>query len=313
MKNILKLTLALALVMGQMACATTGGPALNSQSRGPAIDKSGDGTLRTLVAEVAPRFKQDQFKTGDITLQYNLFTPEKMEKGKKYPLVVFMADASTPGRDVAAPLTQGYGALVFATAEAQEKNPCYVLVPQFSGVTVNDSYEKTPEVDAVIALIKDVVKSENIDPARIYSTGQSMGGMMSMYYDVAYPEMFAASLFVDCHWDPATMAKLVDKKFIFATAGTKGKSAATVGAIEEAARKARRSYTTASWSARLPLDTQDGLAQTMLDKGAPINIFTFEDGTVLPEGVKGSEHMYSFDCAYKIAPVREWLFKQVGK
>lgn len=48
----------------------------------------------------------------------------------------------------------------------------------------------------------------------------------------------------------------------------------------------------------------------MLAKGAPVNMFEFEPGTVLPEDGKGSEHMYSFDYAYKIPSVKEWLFRQ---
>ena len=63
-------------------------------------------------------------------------------------------------------------------------------------------------------------------------------------------------------------------------------------------------------SAILPESRQSELAAAMLEKGAPINIFEFETGTVLPEDGKGSEHMYSFDYAYKVAAVRDWLFKQ---
>ncbi|MDE5652827.1 MAG: hypothetical protein K2I48_05065 [Muribaculaceae bacterium] len=51
----------------------------------------------------------------------------------------------------------------------------------------------------------------------------------------------------------------------------------------------------------------------MLDKGAPINLINFESGTVLPADGKGSEHMYSFDYAYKIQAVRDWLFRQSKK
>lgn len=55
--------------------------------------------------------------------------------------VIFMADASTSDTDVTRPLTQGYGAIVWATEVWQaDRHPCYVLVPQYSGVTVNDAY-----------------------------------------------------------------------------------------------------------------------------------------------------------------------------
>ena len=224
--------------------------------------------------------------------------------------MLFIADASTPGDDVTKPLTQGYGALVWATAESQSKNPCYVLVPQFSGVAVNDAYEKTDEVDVVIRMLNGLVAEKNIDSNRLYATGQSMGGMISMYYNVAYPEEFAASVFVDCHWNHATFDSLVKHKFVYFIAGNQGKAYSCLEPLEKAARKEGVQYTFAEWSAKLPLARQNELATAMLDKGAPINIFEFEPKTVLPSDGKGSEHMYSFDYVYNVSAVRDWLFRQ---
>lgn len=274
-----------------------------------AIDKSGDAALQKMLSDVAPKFAQNEFKSGDKILRYNLFVPEAAARGEKQPLVLFMADASTPGADISAPLKQGYGAPIWATAEAQAKHPCYVLVPQFSDRAVNDAWQKTAEVDLIVPLLRELAKTANVDPDRIYATGQSMGGMIAMYLNVAWPGEFAASLFVDSHWDPASFGELVKQNFIFMAAGDEGKGFADIKPLEEAAEKGGRSYTFASWSARLPLKTQEDVAQTMLDKGAPINFFEFEPGTVVPEGVKGSEHMYSFDCAYRLAPLRDWLFR----
>lgn len=290
-----------------------GGPELGSVPQGgPAIDKSGDPTLQAMIKDVAPQFEQLEYKDAQtgITMKYNLYTPKKMDKSKKYPLVLFIADASTPGADATKPLTQGYGALIWATAESQAKNPCYVLVPQFSGVAVNDAYQKTDEVDVAVRLLNSVVADKNIDSKRLYTTGQSMGGMISMYYNVAYPDLFAASIFVDCHWDNGTFNQLVKHKFVYFIAGDEGKAAKCLEPIEEAARKEGVQYVYAAWSAQLPEERQSELAQVMLDKGAPVNLFQFEAKTVLPADGKGSEHMYSFDYAYKVTAVRDWLFKQ---
>lgn len=237
---------------------------------------------------------------------FERFLAKNIEAGKKYPLVLFMADASTPGTDATRPLTQGYGALVWATSEWQSEHPCYVLVPQYSGVAVNDAYQHTDEVDMVMRLVKETAKDKNVDDKRLYTTGQSMGGMISMYYNVTYPEVFAASIFVDCHWDSATFPELVKHKFTFITAGKAG----TFDALETAAREAGVKYEYEEWSAKPPQQEQDKLASEELAKGAPINIINFESKTVLPADGKGSEHMYSFDYAYRLLPVREWLFRQ---
>lgn len=285
-----------------------GGPQLGTPGGGPVIDKSGDSTLQSMIKTDVPEFRQFEYKdsiTGK-SLAYNLFSPKDMQQGIAYPLVLFMADASTPGTDVTRPLTQGYGALVWATSEWQTKHPCYVLVPQYSGVAVNDAYEHTDEVDMVARLVKELSTSPTIDSNRLYTTGQSMGGMISMYYNSAYPDLFAASIFVDCHWDSATFPELVKHRFAFITAGKAG----TFDALEEAADKAGIRYEYAEWSARLPQAEQDSLASALLALGAPVNIINFESKTVLPADGKGSEHMYSFDYAYRLTPVREWLFRQ---
>lgn len=277
------------------------------------IDKSGDAVLQSMIKDVAPKFKQYVYSVPgkDTKIEYSLFSPEKVDPAKKYPLVMFIADASTAGREVTAPLTQGYGALVWATPESQAQNPCYVLVPQLAEGATNDAYEHSPQVDDVISLVKSIQTNYQVDSNRIYSTGQSMGGMISMYYDVAYPDLFAASIFVDSHWDQASFPELVKHKFVWFIAGDGGKAYPTMVPLEEAARKAGVQYTFAAWSAKLPEARQSELAQVMLDKGAPINIFEFETGSVLPEGkTDGIDHMYSFDYAYRVKAVRDWLFKQ---
>lgn len=306
--NMLKFTclasFAFCLCAGMALAA---GPQLG-QPGGRGLDKSGDRELQELIKDVAPKFEQLQYKNGDFAMQYNLYSPQNLEKDKKYPLVVFIADASTPGSDVKRPLEQGYGGLIWAAPQQQKDHPCFVLVPQFSGVAVNDAYERTGEVDKFIELLREVVKNHPIDASKLYITGQSMGGMIAMYYNVAYPGVFAASLFVDCHWDANTFDKLVEHPFIFVYAGNKGKAWRDGQAIENACRKMGYGYAWSEWSARLPLARQDELAATQLGKGQPVNLIGFENGTVLPEGGQGSGHMYAFDCAYRLQPLRNWLF-----
>lgn len=286
----------------------SGGPRLGQPGGGPAIDKSGDEALQTMIKNVMPNFKQLEYTDSETgkSMMYNLYSPRNIEKGKTYPLVLFMADASTPGTDVTSPLTQGYGALVWATDQWQSEHPCYVLVPQYSGVAVNDAYEHTDEVDMVARLVRKITSQNQIDKNRLYTTGQSMGGMISMYYNSAYPDLFAASIFVDCHWDNATFPELVKHKFVFITAGKAG----TFDALEKAAQNAGIKYEYTDFSAKLPQAEQDSIASAALAKGTPITIINFTSKSVLPADGKGSEHMYSFDYAYRLTPVREWLFRQ---
>ena len=65
----------------------------------------------------------------------------------------------------------------------------------------------------------------------------------------------------------------------------------------------------ASWSAKLPADQQEHLAQALIARGGNINFIRWEAGSVLPEEGRAMEHMASFDYGYKIAAVRDWLFE----
>ena len=120
-----------------------GGP----NGSGMAVDKSGDTTFVALKNETLDKFRQFTYEDAETgkTMEYNLFVPEGYDceetangrsdseaENKSFPLVLFMADASTVGKEVTAPLTQGYGALEFASKRDQRLHPAFVLVPQYT-------------------------------------------------------------------------------------------------------------------------------------------------------------------------------------
>ena len=58
-------------------------------------------------------------------------------------------------------------------------------------------------------------------------------------------------------------------------------------------------------------DVQNAKVNELLSNNNAINFIMFEKGSVVPEGMTvGNEHMYSFDYAYKLESVRDWLFEQ---
>ena len=74
------------------------------------------------------------------------------------------------------------------------------------------------------------------------------------------------------------------------------------------------SYIHAEWSAQDDAQTQNAAVTAMLSEGNSANFVTFTLGTTLAEGQTSGggagEHMTSFDCAYRIEAVRDWLFEQ---
>ncbi len=302
-----------AMLMTGMTASAQDINASGHHRGGAAVDKSGDKMLQELIKTEVPKYRQLKYYdavTGD-TIDYNLFAPKGYDPSKKYPLLLFMADASTTSKEVTAPLTQGHGALEFVTDSDQAKHPSFVLVPQFQDkVVVNDTFYVSPHVGSVVRLLGDLQKQYNIDADRLYTTGQSMGGMISFYLNITYPDLFAASLFVGSQWDTSKMSSFAGKKFFYIVAGGDEKAPKGMAALAKVLDQNDADYATAEWSAKLPDSEQEADVRNLLAKGEDINFITFTTGSVLPETGGGNEHMASFDYAYKLSEVRDWLFRQ---
>ncbi len=302
-------------VSNQPEAVPTAAQAVWDKSYGGA-DKSYDTELLRLRELIAPKFQTLKFddKVTGKTMTYNLFTPKDYDRSKRYPLVLFMADGSTTGKGAQAPLKQGYGGIIWATDESQSKNPSFVLVPAYVGPenVVNDQWEVSDEVEMTMRLLDHVVAQHSIDKNRLYTTGQSMGGMMSFYFNTKYPDLFAASLFVGSQWDINVLGPLANRKFFYIVSAGDEKASAGMQQVGEMLKSKGVSFGTTEFAADLPDAEQEKLVQELISKGYKINFVQFTKGTVAPATAQGGgvEHMYSFDHAYKLESVRNWLFKQ---
>ena len=279
---------------------------------GMMVNKDTDSVYAALKNETFDKFEQFIYEDAETgkTMQYNLFVPDAYDGKQSYPLVLFMADASTVGKDVTTPLTQGYGALEFASKRDQQKHPSFVLVPQYTDWAVQDDWSTTDEVEMTIRLLEKVCKEYNVDTNRLYTTGQSMGGMMSFYFNITHPDLFAASLFVSSQWDTKKMQDFGRKHFFYIVAGGDQKAYGGMQDLAKVLKANDARVDSASWSAKLPVEEQERLAEELIARGGNINFIKWETGSVLPETGRAMEHMASFDYGYKIAAVRDWLFKQ---
>lgn len=155
----------------------------------------------------------------DHAFKYRLMKPEKMEPGKKYPLVLFLHGAGERGDDNVKSM------LYFPTWMAEPANrqqfPCFILVPQcpnekmwidkpwsLPGHTM--STEPTDELKAVLGMLRHTMQSEAVDTSRVYLTGLSMGGYGSWELAVRYPDLFAALVPICGGGDETQAAKLVN-------------------------------------------------------------------------------------------------------
>jgi len=226
--------------------------------------------------------------------------------------VLFIPDASATSDQMTTTLTQGVGAVIWATPSDQARHEAFVLAPQYSrGPVVNDNSEYSEDLDVTVRLVKDVANRYSIDKNRIYTTGQSMGCMMSIAMQIQHPDLFAASILVAGQWDPEKMKAIAHKNMWILVGEGDFKAfpgmTASTAAMEQAGGKVSR----ARWSARAGGAEMAANVKQMIDEGNNIKFVVFEKGTVFPEGVAGGmEHMQTWVVAYYIDGVRDWLFTQ---
>ena len=323
MKKILSLILALSLLcVSSLAFAegpgNHGGMGGRGGNRGGmgGTDKSGDTELQAMIAEVAPEFQLltwEDTETG-TSLQYQLYVPENYDETQSYPLIQFIPDSSVVGRGADAVLTQGWGGLIWATEAEQAKHPAFVVVPVFTETIVTDDWSHSAQIEVALRLLQSLTETYAIDTNRIYTTGQSMGGMTSFYLNATYPDFFAASLFVGSQWDVNVLSVLESKDFFYIVSAGDPKASAGQDALMAMFDADNAAYSHAEWSAQDAAETQNTAVADLLSEGNHANFITFTEGTTLSEGQTAmpgaGEHMTSFDYAYKIEAVRDWLFQQ---
>ena len=251
-------------------------------------------------------------QTGKI-LKYNLFVPKNYDKKKSYPMVLFIHDAGVISEQIDVTLVQGLGAVIWATPSEQAKHECFVLAPQYSVVTVNDNSEIRGDSDILVDLINSLKNQYSIDAGRIYTTGQSMGCMMSIALNIKYRDLFAASLLVAGQWDAAKTSVLAKNNLWIVVSEGDLKAFPGMNAITAAFEKEGAKVSRATWSGLSNPDEFASEVSKMIAEGSNIKYTVLKKGTVVPAGMKddgGSNHVCTWRIAYAIEGVRDWLFTQ---
>ena len=271
-----------------------------------------DEELQAILDEVQDAYQLLSFtnpETG-FEMQYELFIPEDYSEDTKYPMIMFIPDSRAAGREPAFSLTIGWGGVIWATEAEQAKHPCFVLIPIFTETVVDDNFNTSDQIDTAVALIASLTQTYSIDTNRLYTTGQSMGGMTSFHLNVKYPDLFAASLFVGSQWNNEILDALEDDAFFYIVSAGDDKASAGQSGLMDVFDRDGVSYTHAQWSAQDDAQTQEAAVQALIDQGLRANFVTFTKGTTVAGGASGSEHLTSFDCAYRLESVRDWPFAQ---
>lgn len=273
-----------------------------------------DPAVLSAIREGASKFTQHTYtdpKTG-ISLDYNLYIPTDYLPGRTYPLVMYIPDATAAGKSAAEIVRQYYGADVWVTKSAQDQHPAIVVVPAYPTVAVDDNWNTSKEVGITANMLRQIASEYPVDTDRIYTTGQSMGCMISLYLMSKYPDFFAAGLFVSGQWDPSVLQPLASQKFFYITAGGDEKASGGQDQVMDLLKKNGTGYSYGTWSAQDAPDAQNAAVRALIREGHGANMIRFSKGSVLKDG-NTMEHMASFNYAYKLNAVRDWLFEQERK
>jgi predicted peptidase len=203
---------------------------------------------QTPAPEVA-LFEAKTFKsTGGKILPYRLFIPKDYSAQKSYPLVLWLHGAGGRGTDNLKHITGSInlGAIIWAKADSQAKNPCIVVAPQCPDnsqwikrekvgelpkaelspeqmrllLHSIDTIEPSEHLLAAYELIESLQKTLGFDESRIYICGGSMGGSGTWALIAAYPQRFAAAVPL-CGPGAVPMASRLTKIAIWAFHGEK--------------------------------------------------------------------------------------------
>ncbi|MEW1830692.1 hypothetical protein [Streptomyces sp. NPDC088196] len=246
------------------------------------------------------------------TLKYNLFIPKGYDRdhSKSYPLVLFMHDASVVNVATEGPLVQGLGAVCWASPEDQARHEAFVLAPEYDSVVIDDTYKPSPLFDATAHLVQELTKKYHLDEKRLYATGQSMGAMMTLGLNIKYPDLFGASFVVAGQW-PADQAKpLAKKKLWIVVSQDDDKSYSGENAITKVIKEQGTAVGTAVWNGRSTGAQFATDVRSLKAQKAQVNYASFKTGTVVPAGSTTSAHMATWQVAYTIPGIREWVMNQ---
>lgn len=163
--------------------------------------------MTTLVYSQESFTKQEFTSSEGAKMGYQILKPNKIEQGKKYPLVLFLHGAGERGSDNEAQMI--HGSKMFTNPVNQERYPSFVIFPQCPA-NMYWSFEKRPdkisedkfEADAPItnqlATVKELldwhIANMPVDKNRIYIMGLSMGGMATFDMACRFPDIFAAAI-----------------------------------------------------------------------------------------------------------------------
>lgn len=169
-------------------------------------------------------------------------------------------------------------------------------------------------LETTLHLIEKVAAEQNVDRDRIYLTGQSGGGMMSIAMLIREPELFAAAFLVACQRDPEVVQPLAKQRLWVMVSEGDEKAFPGQTAIMAVIEGEGVTVSRANWDGTSDAATFAAAVADQAATGAAVNFTVLNRGTVVPVGQPdngGSNHVNTWRIAYDIPGIRDWIMQQV--
>jgi pimeloyl-ACP methyl ester carboxylesterase/prenyltransferase beta subunit len=133
----------------------------------------------------APGFHLRTVKTEQGERKYTVYVPSSYDGSRVFPVILFLHGAGERGQDGIVPAQVGLGPAILNKPGGL---PAIVVFPQARQTWAAGS----PDSNAALAALGDVMTAYATDPKRVVLTGLSMGGRGSWELATAHPDRFAA-------------------------------------------------------------------------------------------------------------------------
>ena len=209
-------------------------PPAASEAWAPHLASSDTDQYNTVLDFKALMVEQLPVEVDGFSLPWFLHSPYQVDGDPdvKFPLVIYLHGLGESGNTAADLWDNRHTTNFFAsnnsllTDEYQQQFPAYIIAPhcncaQGSSEWTNgagrdwrfDPNKASAPGEALIALIENMIANHQVDPARIYVTGISMGGAGSWGVALRRPDLIAAAIPLSGHTpDRTTMRSLIDSK-----------------------------------------------------------------------------------------------------
>ncbi len=164
-----------------------------------------------IVAQKYSNFGKSLFVKNGDSLLYRISFPDSLEKGKKYPLIVYLHGMGSRGSDNWRQLI--HGAKLVKNRNIYKQYPAVVLFPQCRKTMmwthrekkkINGKWEfrfpvsKPPTLSSELtnALVDKYLEQNYIDSNKVYVVGMSMGGMGVLEFLYRWQNKYAAAAVV---------------------------------------------------------------------------------------------------------------------